>query len=667
MSPRSFVGRLRAPALAGGVIALHWLVPQPLPTARGWMSLAHSVFTLALAILVVAIGLGLGRAILRRSKLSLDPLESIVVSFGLGLGVIGIATYVLGLVGAFATLPIALTLVLLSTVAARGAGDLLKDFLHGWTVLAQDWRQYRAAGYIVLGTVTVVAALALLLSLAPPWAYDGLMYHLRAPQIFLQEGRILPLPGILQANGPLLGQMLYGVGLALGTDTFAQVIHLCFGVILLLGVLALGRRLLGPSGGWLAAGILLGIPILPLWGTLAYVDMIAALYEFLAVWAICRWNESPGRGWLVLSAAFAGMAVGTKMMALFLLPALCLWLIALGWRAGWLRAILTGAAYGLGVAAAGGVWYLFNAIHLGDPLFPFLAGGAEWPAARVALHMDYLRSFGTGRNLLDFLELPWNLYLRHDAYAALMATIEFPSFLFPLSLLAAVVAPALRPLAGLSLLRLATWYLGSQQTRFLLPLYPVLALLTAAVLLALEARLRLRMRPPRVSGAITFGLIVCTLVYAAIYFVGTNPLPAVLGTGTRASFLERMVYDYRAHTYIASRTPPSARVLQLWDGQGYYCGSRCVPDAGQVQGPFLASLAPTTEGMAAELAGRGITHLLLDLEGLNFLLQHDPTGAHFRAGSFFLNQFLPACGQLEYEDPLVRIYRLLCTEGVPTP
>src|SRR3990172_7153158 len=198
-------------------------------------------------------------------------------------------------------------------------------------------------------------------------------------------------------------------------------------------------------------------------------------YEFLAVWAILRWRGDPQRGWLILSAVMAGLALGTKLMALLVVPALGLWLIVLARRRGWLSALGNGLAYGLLIGVVAAPWYLFNLASLGDPFFPFLRGGAEWPAARVALHLDYLGSFGTGRGPFDFLLLPWNLYFRHEAFAAFMASIEYPSFLFPLILLAPVVAvsPGVRPLASFSLLRLALWYLGSQQTRFPLPLYPV--------------------------------------------------------------------------------------------------------------------------------------------------------------------------------------------------
>jgi hypothetical protein len=326
----------------------------------------------------------------------------------------------------------------------------------------------------------------------------------------------------------------------------------------------------------------------------------------------------------------------------------------------------TAALYALGACLVASPWYLFNLISLGDPVYPFLRGGSEWPAARVMLHLDYLRSFGTGRGVADFLLLPWNLYVHHEAFAEFMASIEYPSLLFPLALLVPVVSisPRLGHLPGRAsfVWRRGIWIATDS---FRSPLYPVWALV-AAVLLGIEQQLHLRLAYPRVAAAITAGLVVTTLVYVVIDVYSERPVAVVLGRESRQVFLSDAVYDYRAMDYIVSSLPPEARVVQLWDGQSYYCDARCVPDAGQVQGPFLYSLAQTVDGMRRELEARGATHLLIDLEGLNFLLLHDPKGTHRAAAKFFLTEFLPECGDAVYQDSLVRVYRLTCTASGPS-
>jgi len=661
---RPFVWFVLLPAALAGVA---WLLGAGNVSRPASPPFVHALYTLLLSLTVVAIAAGTGRRALGflHTDSSCGQIEKLSFSFALGTGILGLGTYALGLVGLLRPPAILALLALAALIAAPSFARLQQDLAEAAAELRGDWRASRLGAWLVFGVVSLLALLTLLLALAPPWGYDGLMYHLVAPRLWLQAGRILPLPTILQANGPVIVQLLYGIGLALGTDTFSQVIHLAFGSALVFAVLGAGRRLLGPGGGWIAAGILLGIPIVPLWGTLPYVDMAQAFYEFLAVWCILRWTESESgrREWLTLAAIMAALALGTKLTALFMIPALFAWILVLGRKRGWGHTLRIGAVFAIVACALASPWYVFNLVSLGDPFYPFLRGDAVWPAQRVLLHLDYLRSFGAGTSLLDFVLLPWNLYARHEVFAEMMASIEFPSLLFPLALLLPFVTstPRARPLSALALLRVGTWFVGSQQLRFLLPVYPVLSLMTAAVLLGIESRLHLRLKFPRVSAALTAGMVVTTLLYAAIFTVTARPFAALTGSESRDAYLARQVYDYRAMRFIHESLPETARVLELWDGQSYYCGGRCLPDAGQVQAAYLLQQNPTVEAMSAALGSDGVTHVLLDLEGLNFLLSHDPRGTHEAAARFYVREFLPVCGEPIYEDDHVQLYRLTCS------
>jgi 4-amino-4-deoxy-L-arabinose transferase-like glycosyltransferase len=657
--------RLIAGLAAGALLVVFWAAPERGPDIAGWRAVLDSALTLLLACTVLVIATVTGRAALRRvaPKPRLDPLEETVFSFALGTAILAFGVFALGLIGLLHVAAISGLLLVLIVLAVPAGSDALDSARQAVRILREDWRGARVGLLLVVGALAVIGLLVMLLALTPPWAYDELMYHLEAPQIFLKAGRVTSLPNLLQANGPLLTQMLYTIGVAFGRDSLAKVTHAVFAVVLLLALLAAGRRLMGPPGGWIAAGILLGIPILPLWGILAYADMTHALYEFLAVWALLRWKDDPEWRWLLLSALMASFAVGTKVIALYMVPPLCIWLVLLGRKAGSLRALGMGAAYAVAVGVVALPWFSVSLLELGDPLYPFLGGGPAWPAERVRLLQDYVSSFGTGRGFTDFVLLPWNLYARHEVFATLMQSIEYPSFLFPLALLLPVVSLStkVRPLGVFSLLRLATWFVGSQQIRFLLPLFPVFSLMSAAVLLGLERRLRLRLRYPRLTGAIVGGMVVTTLVYVSLFAWRTGASKVVFGGETRADYLARSVYDYGAMRFIQTKLPIEARVLHLWDGQGYYCDERCEADAGQVQWVFVYQSGRTVDGVVAELSARGITHLLLDLEGLNFMLRHDPRGTHLEAARFFLDEFQPACAESIFEEPLVRLYRLTCS------
>jgi hypothetical protein len=295
-----------AGALAAAVCLLVWAVPKPSLDVTGPQAVLPPILALLLSCLVVSLGVGLGRRALRAASLvgGLDPLETLVFSFALGMGLIGLGIYALGVSGLFRPGWLAAFLAAVAAVTGPDFRDAYQDVRQAAQVLQGDWQRARVWKLLVLGLVVAIGLLTLIVALAPPWAYDGLMYHLQAPRLFLEQGRIVALPAILQANGPLLGQMLYSIGLAFGSDVFSQVIHLTFAWVLLLAVLAAGRRLLGAAGGWVAAGVLLGILIFPLWGTLAYVDMTQAV-RVPGDLVRCV-GETTATRWLGLSAVLAG-------------------------------------------------------------------------------------------------------------------------------------------------------------------------------------------------------------------------------------------------------------------------------------------------------------------------------------------------------------------------
>ncbi len=582
--------------------------------------LAHAAYTLFLAALTIVFGVGTGHRVFIALTVTkdADDFEVLGYSFGIGLGCLALAVLGIGLLGLVASTWILLVLLGFGMVAApelvrvglraRRVADLVRDDL--------------LSARLVYPIVALLAIMTILLALLPPWDYDGLMYHLEAPRLFLQVSRVIPLPDLVQANGPLLTQMLYLIGLGLGSDTFSKVIHLAFAWATVFLTLGAGRRLMGTLGGWLSAGVLVGIPIYFLWGVLAYADMTRAVYTFLAVWGIFRWSDSGKRGWLTGAAVSTGMALGTKLIALPLLPILGVWVLLLG-RADLGRALRSTFEFMGTAALIAAPWFVLNAWQLGDPLYPMLAGSESWPPARNLLHNEYVQSFGRGRSLLDFVLLPWNLYAHHEAFAALMQSIEFPSFLFPLALLLPRVtsSPAIRsltfPLAGL----FGAWFLTSQQTRFLSSVYPLLSLMTASVLLGIVGRRRIL---SLTAIALVSGLVVTSLIYVGLFSWEKRSWWTVVGIDSRQGFLTRAVYDFPAISFLKDTLPPGSLVLNLWDGQGYYCGDLCLADAGQVRWPYLVQRAPTPAAMRKELATMGVTHLLVDFESLNFILRHDP-------------------------------------------
>lgn len=620
---------LRWPAVTALVLAARWAWPPRGMDATGWVALRDLALTLALWILVLALAHRSGARVLRRlSPPVLTHLEHFIFSLSLGLGVVGCALFVLGLLHVLRIEVISALLLILSglpSTASQGRGSSFREIVRS---LKSAWSAWELPSRFAAVLAVLIAVLAFFHALSPPWDYDGLMYHLVGPKLFLSMGGLVPYPANWYVNAPFLLEMVFAVGMAFGDDIFPKLVHFATSVVLVMATYAAGRRWLGAPAARTATWILLGIPVLPMWAAFAYIDLGWSLFEFLALVAVVEFWQDRDHAWLRLAGVMGGLAMASKYLALagFALLGAAILVEGLARRRRLpLRALLE---FGVIAGVIASPWYLKNLVWFGNPVFPLYLGGPEWPPERWGLYSAYLQSFGTGRSLLDYLLLPWNVYVRHETFGAVMNLIDVPAFLFPL-LVFFPWLPKPRPLGALlilSLARAAVWAAGSQQIRFLLPIYPALAIVTAHVAHELLPADRVRSAWRVFFPTLAAGLMSLTLFYQVVVQVQYAPGRAVLGMESRRSFLDRIVKDHPATQYAQASLPDGSRVLLLGDGRGYYCPDVCLPDPDHFHWARLITSTKDTPSLVAWLEAEGITHILLSIEDLDFLLQHDPKG-----------------------------------------
>jgi len=651
--------------MAGLVLALagfRVLVPERSLDRVGPQALVDALFALVLAGVVCLVAIALGRKVLARLHLQGSTLEMVFFALPLGLGLLAYAFAALAFLHILSPLSLILTL---SALAVLVGGELpsvfalIRRWLRDLPAASKQLRPTHVAVMLALGLLFVMA---LSQALAPPWDYDGLMYHLFAPKLFLSAGRMLPLPDTWQANGPLTTEMLFTFGLAFGSDVFAKLVHLSFGLLLAAGTFAMARRMIGKGAGWFALAALAGVPLLPSLASLAYADLAWATFQFASMYALVLWRESRQTEWLVAAGAMAGFALGSKYLALGAVAVLLLIVIWDSRKLGMRRTAGNGLLFGFIAAVIGSPWYVKNWILLGNPVFPFYFPTATWTRARIDLLMAYLSSFGVGHGWGDFLLLPWNLYFRNENFGTYMRVADYPSILFPLALAYRLRSRG-RGLDAVGFVTLAwslMWAFGSQQSRFLLPVFPLLGVLASAPLVALAESLTWP-RVGRLAASMLAALsLTPTLVFSGLfaYFIPTAPV--VLGMESKSDFLKERVTGYRAMQYIQTTLPREARVLMMWDGQGYYCDERCLPDAEQAQWVRWSRGSPVPAALARQLRAAGITHLLYSNDAIVIIEDHDPTGAHRRAEEYFREVFAPACARPMYGDEWVSVVEITC-------
>lgn len=653
--------------IIGFVITL-WILrcifPERPDHYTGLRAIFDAFFSFALLTIILLLAYSLGTKIQQWLVRNSDFVtsERNIFRVVIGLGVIAYGILLMGLLGVLSSLSILLWLILAAFWSWREWTQLPINLKAKLRRLRAAWNQLEFGPKALVIITLGIFILSLLQAMTPPWDYDGLMYHLQAPKLFLNAGKLLLLPDIWQANGPLTTEMLYMIGLVFGSTTFAKLLHLTYAVMLVIGTFSLTSRLINRTAGWLAVAILIGIPIFPIWGTLAIADMAWALHELLSLYAIIIWMERKQSRWLVLAGLMMGLGIGSKYLGLGMFGVLVIWILWESRHSRYRQMLQNVLIFIMTALIIGSLWYVKNLIWSGNPVYPFFFGGREWPSERISLLMEYLRSFGVGHTLQDYILIPWNLYTQHDKFGTFMQSIEFPSFLFPLAL----IFPFIRKKGRLGAVTLITgarfilWAIGSQQTRFLLPLFPALSLLSSAVMLRIGSALNRPLMTRTIYHGILGGMVVTTLIYQVIFLNSTSPIAVITGFESKDAFLRRAVYDYPSVQFAQRELPSYAHIMMLWDGQGYYCDSRCWPDAEQSRWTGLVQQEQDVMVIANQINLYGVTHILLDLVGMNFFLNQDPYGKHTIAAEFYLNQFRQACTEELYRDEYMILDEITC-------
>jgi len=578
--------------------------------------------------------------------------------------------------------------------AAVGAGALIilsmlvrRELSTCAVLFAQSVRSLRHVSFgqqRVATGVSAIAALLLLISvsiaLLPPFSYDALWYHLAAPQALLQQHRLVALPALPLANMPIAIEMLYAICLMFDVQTGPALVHLTCAVLLTLATWSFARRLLGPRVAWFSVAALITSSDLLHWAPLPNIDLGLACYVFLALYSVVVWLTDRDHCWLLLAGGATGMALASKYTAAIYLVILVMTMLAATCRsrrdllAGLHAAVLlTGIA--VGVASP---WYLKNLILLHDPVYPLLAAeyvdpslvsqpavtpptpttARHWQAA-LLIPWRLLQSENdmsvAGRSWQDYLALPLRLYSRGD-----LETYGRPGFLFLLAPLALCTRANWRRtwhLALFAALALGAWAVGGQELRYLLPLFPILALLAGCALAACAGNAERPSPGVALTAVAVVAVLMIALAEALLVAAVYNPLPVLSGQESKDAFLRRQVNVYGAYAYLQSVLPAGQRVLALGDSRGYYVHLPVLLDSSYdlERRVFLdpGSLART----AALLQRAGIGYVLVDQTDLTWRQQFAPLEAQREAAAFA--RFGREDLTVVYDAANVQVYRFV--------
>lgn len=238
---------------------------------------------------------------------------------------------------------------------------------------------------VIFLCITIAFMIMFLGSLVPETAFDALWYHLTLPKMFLEAGGINFIPGstFYYSVMPKLGEMLFIPALVFQGDTLAHMINLFFACLIALSIYSITKKYTSSLFALLSIVLFLS-NIVILWeATTAYIDLIWAFFEIMALWGMLNYLETKKNKWLMESAVLFGLALETKLLALFSLPVFIVCLVVFGFKSVRGRALDSFAYILISLLIPAG-WFVLAFVNTGNPVYPIFSG------YQVALGTDWL-------------------------------------------------------------------------------------------------------------------------------------------------------------------------------------------------------------------------------------------------------------------------------------
>lgn len=414
-------------------------------------------------------------------------------------------------------------------------------------------------------------AAVLLQGMAPPNDYDSLMYHLSLPRRDVELGRMTPgWEWTVYPFYPSLAEDLFRFGLVLGGEKSVQMLHGLFGISAAVFAAGLARRWGGGRHAQVLAALMFVAVRAVVWEmATCEVDVALASYAAAAVVAYMAWRDKGGLGPALLFGLGIAGAINTKYhgfpLAVGFAPAI-LWDLAVRRRP--FGQLLAGPAVAMVLTVPHMVrdWQF-----TGNPVFPLfnplITGGPNI--------LNFADEGGTGRGLVDLVTTPWSMFIAPTLhFDGMVMGAPYLLALMPLAFLARAGMRNPLPALGLLAVYYVEWfYLLSQQVRFLMPVFPVMAAL--AGLGAMEAWRRVQ---GQVAAAAGFLLVAGILAANQAMFVGVYAairLPSALGLMSAEDYHNRTPTMGGAHytpcTWVAEHLGPDDRYLSMMAPHFYYC------------------------------------------------------------------------------------------------
>lgn len=409
-------------------------------------------------------------------KFELSWHEKVALKFSFALALCSNAFLAMSPFGLYRKTPL---LVVFIALCALGIGSHVFKFRK--SIENEAKRDRWNAIQLVLFLITAFGvAKAFLAALGPEFQPDALMYHLYLPKLYLSRGTVAFYEHNFTSGYGLLPQLVFGVCDALGEIEGARLVHWSFFVASLFFVYGWIKNLFDRTSA-LFATALLATPHMMGWCAHTANTEYFMTFFLLASARFLIFGNSLS---IFVAGLLAGFACASKPIAVGFSGVAFLSFAIVNRKD--LRSLFKSALmFALGVIVAYLPWSIRSFLGTGNPFYPFLArwfGKDEGLLEILGAVGKWMGHMGLGKGPFTFLLFPILLPVLFLLRPMIFGGLD-PHFGWLFAYAAFFMAPAF---LGRNLLRwfvftsLLAFYLSSQQLRFLLPFYFVLAIFAAS-------------------------------------------------------------------------------------------------------------------------------------------------------------------------------------------
>jgi len=500
----------------------------------------------------------------------------------------------------------------------------------------------RSAGQLVV--ISVLAVIALIYfslifasAFAPELSWDALNVHLP----YARDSAIAHRAGFARNNWsslmPSLPLMSYITAFLFSGATLAKLFNaLCY--LLGGGILYwFARRWWGTVHAVAASVLFWSCPVALYEATTTMVDLPLTIFSGIAVLSLLEWVRRENSAFFWLSAISLGFALGCKYHAGFwILP-----LLAVIWRQD-VKARLQENRHALMLVLRYSAvafliylpWLLRTYIYTGNPVFPVansIFQSPLFPPTMNAAARDVYVNLREGFSLTALLKLPWAAFFQPASFRGTLGAVFFIGTLLALL---RYKMPQVRNGLFCALIYFGFWAATAHEIRYLLPLLPLLAILTTAGLLGTGPASLMEggkttnaalIRRLAYYGGLLIIVAGSCMAFPPVYsklvrdwtywhsFV--SPFPYLAGRQTREQFLQRDVPSIYVFNYINKNLKSNDLVYLLGEGAVFYSEVPALYSF-TVDGDSVL-LQASEEGVMERLRQLHITHVLLNYNSVS--------------------------------------------------